>query len=72
MKVIIHFSIGGVHIIWEENVLHLSQELTLTRPMKENGLLANVMIGFLSSVVLIKVPIKIVGHKIIDKLFAQI
>ena len=59
MKIIIHFSIGGAHIIREENAPRLSQGRKLASPMKENGLLANVMIGFLLSVVLIKVSIEI-------------
>ena len=72
MIVTIYFSIGGAHIIRKGNVPDLSQGLTLQTFMKVNGLLANVMISFHSHVVSIKVPIKIVGLRIIDKHFAQI
>ena len=72
MIVKIYFLIGGAHIIREGNVPDLSQGLTLETFMKVNGLLANVMISFHSHVVSIKVPIKIVGLRIIDKHFAQI
>ena len=67
MIVTIYSSIGGAHIILEGNVPDLSQGLTLQTFMKVNGLLANVMISFHSHVVSIKVPIKIVGLRIIDK-----
>ena len=72
MIVTIYFSNGGAHIIRRGNVPDLSQGLTLQTFMKVNGLLANVMISFHSHVVSIKVPIKIVGLRIIDKHFAQI